>query len=64
MASSASAAPAPRPLTTTEWLICGVAALGFAFDIYEILMLPLIVGPALQEFLGLKAGMPEYNRWV
>jgi predicted MFS family arabinose efflux permease len=64
MASSASAAPAPRPLTTTEWLICGVAALGFAFDIYELLMLPLIVGPALQELLGLKPGTPEFNQWV
>ena len=30
-------------LTPLQWLICGVAALGFAFDIYELLMLPLIV---------------------
>jgi MFS family permease len=53
-----------RPLTTTEWLICGVAALGFAFDIYELLMLPLIVGPALLELLGAKPGTPEYSQWV
>ena len=60
-----AAAPADRrPLTTVEWLICGVAALGFAFDIYELLMLPLIVGPALLELLGLKPGSPEYNSWV
>ena len=42
------ATPHPRPrarLTRTEWLICFVAALGFAFDIYELLMLPLIVRP-------------------
>ncbi len=64
MASSASAAPAPRPLTTTEWLICGVAALGFAFDIYELLMLPLIVRPALLELLGVRPGTPEFNQWV
>lgn len=51
-------------LTPTEWLICFVAALGFAFDIYELLMLPLIVGPALLELLGVKPGAPEFNQWV
>ena len=39
---------APR-LTPTQWLICAIAAIGFAFDIYEILMLPLIVRPSLLE---------------
>ncbi len=62
MASTPS--PAPRPLTGTEWLICAIAALGFAFDIYELLMLPLIVGPALLELLGVKPGTPEFNQWV
>jgi MFS family permease len=55
---------APRPLTLTEWLICFVAALGFAFDIYELLMLPLIVRPALLELLGVAPGSPEFNTWV
>jgi MFS family permease len=60
-----TAAPAPRPpLTATEWLICAVAALGFAFDIYELLMLPLIVRPALLELLGARPGSPEFNHWV
>src|SRR5438093_6531103 len=36
----------------TKWLIVGVAALGFAFDIYELLMMPLIARPALAELLG------------
>jgi MFS family permease len=54
---------APR-LTLTEWLICFVAALGFAFDIYELLMLPLIVRPALLELLGIAPGSPEFNAWV
>ena len=40
------------PLTPLQWLICAVAALGFAFDSYELLMLPLIVRPALAELLG------------
>jgi MFS family permease len=53
-----------RSLTTTEWLICTMAVIGFAFDIYAILVLPLIVGPALQEMAGIKAGTPEFNDWV
>jgi hypothetical protein len=35
------------PLTRTQWLICVIASIGFAFDIYELLMLPLIIKPAL-----------------
>jgi MFS family permease len=34
-------------LTSTQWLICAIAAIGFAFDIYELLMLPLIIKPAI-----------------
>jgi MFS family permease len=53
-------------LTPLQWVICGIAAIGFAFDIYEILMLPLIVRPALLELIGAQAqpGMPEYQMWV
>ena len=51
-------------LTRTQWLICTIAALGFAFDIYELLMLPLIVGPALQELIGAAPGSPEFNSWI
>lgn len=52
------------PLTATQWLICVIAAIGFAFDIYELLMLPLIVRPALIELGGIKPGTPEFNYWV
>ena len=51
-------------LTRTQWLICAIAAIGFAFDIYEILMLPLIVRPALLELTGAVPGSPEYQMWV
>lgn len=51
-------------MRTTEWLICIVAALGFAFDIYEVLVLPLIVGPALSELGNLKPGTAAYNDWA
>src|SRR5687767_4932240 len=54
---------APR-LTTTQWLICTIAVVGFAFDIYEILMLPLIVRPALLELTGAVPGSPEFQMWV
>jgi MFS family permease len=53
----------PR-LTPLQWLICAIAALGFAFDIYEILMAPLVVGPAIGELTGHKPGTPEFNFWV
>src|SRR6478736_1386206 len=53
----------PR-LTATQWLVCGAAGLGFAFDLYESLMNALIVGPMLSSLGHLKAGTPEFNRWV
>ncbi|HXE80929.1 MAG TPA: MFS transporter [Vicinamibacterales bacterium] len=60
-----SVVPAALPrLTLVQWLVCAVAALGFAFDIYELLMLPLIVRPALMELIGARPGSPEFNFWV
>jgi MFS family permease len=53
----------PR-LTPVQWMICIIAAIGFAFDIYEILMLPLIVRPALLELTGAAPGSPEFQLWV
>ena len=51
-------------LTPIQWTICAVAALGFAFDIYELLMLPLIVRPALLELADVRPGTPEFNQWI
>jgi MFS family permease len=51
-------------MTRTAWLICIIASIGFAFDIYELLMLPLIVGPALQELLGAAPGSELFTTWV
>ena len=51
-------------LTPIQWTICAVAALGFAFDIYELLMLPLIVRPALLELADVRPGTPEFNHWI
>jgi MFS family permease len=51
-------------LTPIQWLICAIAAVGFAFDIYEILMLPLVVRPALLELSGAAPGSPQFQMWV
>jgi hypothetical protein len=45
-------------------MICVISAIGFAFDSYEILMLPLIARPALVELLGVPATDPSVNNWV
>ncbi len=42
----------PSRLTPVQWLIVTIAAIGFAFDIYELLVMPLIARPALAELLG------------
>ncbi len=53
---------APR-LTRVQWLICIIASIGFAFDTYELLMLPLIIRPALEQLGGLQFGTPGFARW-
>ena len=53
-----------RGLTPLQWLIAVIAAIGFAFDSYELLMLPLIVRPALSELLQVPPTHPSINDWV
>src|SRR3954463_2911152 len=67
MASSPSSIPTgdAKRLTLTEWLILVMAAIGFAFDIYELLMLPLILRPSLQELVpGATPGSALFNFWA
>src|ERR671915_1159402 len=59
-----AATPAGARLTPLQWTICAIAAIGFAFDIYEILMLQLIVRPALLELTGAAPGSPQFQMWV
>ncbi len=63
MAPSHDVEIAPR-LTGLQWLICVIASIGFAFDTYELLVLPLIVRPALMEMAKIRPGTPEFNLWV
>jgi MFS family permease len=44
-------ADTPQRLTFVQWLIVLVAIIGFAFDSYVLLMLPLIARPGLSELL-------------
>jgi MFS family permease len=51
-------------MTAVQWTVVSIAAIGFAFDSYELLMLPLIVRPALAELLGVAPNSLEVNAWV
>src|SRR5215207_1219086 len=50
-------------MTFTLWAVCVIAAIGFAFDTYELLMLPLIVRNALMELGGIQSGTDEFAKW-
>jgi hypothetical protein len=63
MATVHSEAAPPR-LSLVQWLIAIIAAIGFFFDAYELLMLPLIVRPALSELLAVPPNSPLVNEWV
>src|SRR3954465_12826933 len=52
-----------KRLTPIQWTICVIAAIGFAFDTYELLMLPLVLPPALAEMLHVAPGTPGCSHW-
>jgi MFS family permease len=54
----------PPRIGGVKWTIIAIAAIGFAFDSYELLMLPLIVRPALAELLGVARDSLAVNSWV
>jgi MFS family permease len=57
--------PGPRAISNTlKFTICAVAAVGFLFDIYVVLVGPLIVQPSLTELGHFKPGTPEYRDWA
>src|SRR4029077_20913591 len=54
-----------RPISAfIKWTIWAMAALGFLFDIYEVLVGPLILQPALLELGNLQPGTQEYRDWA
>ena len=54
----------PSRLTPVQWLICIMAAIGFAFDIYELLMLPLIIRDVIGALSGVTPGDPSAAAWA
>ena len=48
----------------TRVLVLTIAAIGFLFDTYELLMTPLVLAPALSELLQLPPNHPEVTAWV
>lgn len=51
-------------MSVTKWLIVVIAAIGFAFDIYELLMLPLILRPAILELGNLAPTDPNFAAYA
>jgi MFS family permease len=72
MNAPSSTGSGPSISRNTVILICAIASIGFAFDIYELLMLPLIIKPALAALGGvgenglplLTPGSPQYTSWA
>jgi len=60
--------PPPQAWTPTTWLIVIIAIIGFAFDTYELLVMPLVNRPALAELLHVDrytdAGTNDILRWT
>src|SRR5215510_11404001 len=59
-----SSASGRQRMSATAWLICIIASIGFAFDIYVLLVLPLIIRPAIEALTTAKLGSPEYVHWA
>lgn len=63
--SNADASKSTQPSNFVIWLILAMASIGFAFDIYELLMLPLIIKPAIASLSSpiveemVKSGTPR-----
>src|SRR5215510_3584852 len=53
-----------KPFSITQWLIVIVAAIGFLFDTYELLMTPLVAPAAIAELLRVLQNNPLVTAWV
>ncbi len=52
------------PLTGAQWLILVTAGIGFAFDMYEVVVQAIIVRPMLMELGPFQPGTAEFNHWT
>ncbi len=62
MSVQVNGSPPPLP-AVTRWLVLIVAAIGFLFDTYELLMFPVIGAQALSELLGLAPTADQVRLW-
>ena len=63
--ADANRIPSPVHISNPiKWMICAVASLGFLFDIYEVLVAPLVLQPAVMELGGFSPGTSEYRYWT
>ena len=62
--SNVPAAPTPDMSQTTRVLVLIVASIGFLFDTYELLMLPVIGREALSDLLSVSPDDPAIKEWV
>src|SRR5688500_2808162 len=54
----------PARLTAIQWVIVATAGLGFAFDLYEVVVQGIVLRPMLMELGPFQPGTPEFNRWA
>lgn len=54
----------PQKGGLTRWCIVSIAAIGFLFDIYELMMTPLIAAPAIAELLKTPQSDPVITDWI
>ncbi len=59
-----SALPVPSMTPLTRWLVLLVAAIGFLFDTYELLMFPVIGAQALSELLKVPPTDNLVREWL
>jgi MFS family permease len=52
------------PFTAVKWLICIITSIGFAFDIFALLMAQYVVPPALKELGGLQPNTSQHALWA
>ena len=58
-----ASASGPQRLTITHWLIVSLAAIGFAFDIYELLMMQFVIKDLIVELTGYPPGSDGFLLW-
>src|SRR5687768_11300355 len=54
----------PISFTTKHWLILATAGLGFAFDLYEVVVMAIVLRPVLMELGPFQPGTVQFNTYA